>query len=1176
MKSLTKKFFFRIFLTQIVALFLIGCGKTTPTLFELISPSSSGINFENTITEDENYNILKLSYLYNGGGVSVGDFNNDGLTDIFFTGNMVDNKMYLNKGNFEFEDITTIANTAATGQWMYGSSAIDINNDGWLDLYVCASIAGSPEERTNVLYINQGLNEEGIPTFKNEAAAYGLADTGHSTHAAFFDFDNDGDLDVYILSNSKIEGIPTTYRPKIKDGSSENTDKLYQNNGDGTFTDVSDQSGILIEGFGLGIGIFDINKDGAADIYVGNDYLTNDLLYVNDGTGKYEDQIDNMIKHQSRFSMGNDIADINNDGEMDIYTLDMLPETNLRKKTVMMANGYIVYINDNRYGYTHQHVRNMLQLNNGNLNFSEIGQLAGVHQTEWSWSPLFADVDNDGFKDLLVTNGYPRDITDNDFISFRKEANAFTPTDQLLEMIPMVKIPNYAFKNNGDLTFEDVSTQWGFTQPSFSNGAAFADFDNDGDLDYVVNNINMPAFLYRNTTNDGKDLNSHYIRIELEGPNQNALALGSKVDIKYADGKKQYHEHNIYRGYVSTVETAIHFGLGGTMTVDEIKITWPDQKITVLNSVPADQTIKVAYKDAQLAESIARNQSIGLVKEISKDIGIDYTHEEADFIDYNIQRNIPHKFSQSGPSIAVADMNGDLLEDFILGGSKDQHATLYFQQSDGTFKNKELLKTDELPHEDMGTLLFDADQDGDQDLYVVSGSFEHPDGSEFYQDRLYINDGKGNFKLKEDALPEIRSSGSIVRASDFDRDGDLDLFVGGRVAVGGYPYPAASYILRNAGGRFEDVTAEINSDIKTAGMISDALWSDYNQDGLIDLITVGEFMPIQFYKNVDGSLILDDSTGLNHYTGWWNSIVPGDFDQDGDLDYIVGNVGENNFYCATPEQPLRITAKDFDKNGAVDAILSCYFKSEDGSMKPYPIHAWNELNAQSPIFRARFKMYKEFGVTTIDELFSPEELNDALIMEANHLSSSYLENLGNGQFEPKKLPIEAQFAPVNGIVATDMNGDSFLDIVLTGNDFGNEVNVGQYDALTGLVLIGDGAGNFSPIKSAKSDFFVNGDAKALSSLILGNQNELLLASQNRGELLAFAVQHDNRKIIPTEGLDQYALLTYADGRIERRAVSYGSGFLSQSTRKLIIHPDVQTVEIFKFDGSKRIILIEAN
>jgi hypothetical protein len=1152
-------------------LLLWSCQQKEDKLFKLLDPGYTGVNFQNTIVEDRDYNILNIYYLYNGGGVSVGDFNNDGLSDLFFTGNMVENKLYLNKGEMKFEDVTEVAGVGALGKWSYGSSAVDINGDGLLDIYVCSSISANPEERRNLFFINQGLNEDGIPVFKDEAEAYGLDIDNHSTHAAFFDYDLDGDLDVIVLSNSKIEGIPSVYKPKVNDGSSPITDQLFRNNGDGTFTEVSTEAGITSEGFALGVATADINQDGTTDIYVGNDFITNDLLYLNRG-GRFEEQIDSAIKHQSRFSMGNDAADINNDGHLDIMTLDMLPETNLRKKTVMIPNGYIVYVNDYKFGYTHQYVRNMLQLNNGNMKFSEIGQLAGVHQTEWSWSPLFADFDNDGYKDLVVTNGYPKDITDLDFINFRMETSGFVSTEDLLEKIPSVKIPNYAFRNNGDLTFTDLSEQWGFTQPSFSNGAAFADLDNDGDLDYIVNNINDPAFIYENTAADNAEDRNHYLRVKLKGPKQNPAAFGAKITISYDGGKKQYHEQNVYRGYVSTVEDVAHFGLGKAESVDKITVVWPGNRITALEDVATDQVLALDYADAREMPAEPASTPAGLLSNVTEALSISYQHQEFDYIDYNMQNGLPHKFSQYGPSISVGDVNGDGLDDFFVGGSKGYRGSIFLQQADGSFEKSTGGPDPEKLEEDMGALLFDADNDGDNDLYVVSGSFEHQAGSEYFRDRLYRNDGAGNFTLDPKALPDLRTSGSCVRGADFDGDGDIDLFVGGRVSVGSYPLTPDSYLLRNEGGTFTDATQDICPALSKIGMVTDALWSDYDNDGDADLIVVGEFMPVTVWNNQDGKLSRIAETGLEK-SGFWNSIVSADFDQDGDPDYVLGNLGTNNFYCATPETPVTLTAKDFDNNGDVDAIMSCYFKAEDGSMQPFPILAWQQLSKMSPIFRKRFESYQEYGRTTIDQLLTEEEQEGALELQMDYLHTSYAENLGDGQFKIHPLPLPAQVAPVNGITVADINNDGELDILLVGNDYGNEVNMGQYDALIGLALLGDGTGRFKPLSVKESGFLVDGDAKAMARLTTATGQEVFIASQNRGPLDAYRAVDAGITVIDTKPNEYKALLYHAGGKVQYVDIPYGSGFMSQSSRKLSVPSSVKKVEIFDFMGKSRVVTL---
>jgi hypothetical protein len=1169
-------------LLVLLATTFVQCKKKHDTLFQLKQAEDTGVYFNNLVVESDSFNILTYEYIYNGGGVGIADFNNDGKQDIFFTGNQVPNKLYLNQGDFKFKDVTEKASVNVPDRWNSGVVVVDINNDGWKDLYVCATTKANPEDRRNMLFVNQGVDDSGEPSFKEMANQYKIDYDGNSIMAAFFDYDRDGDLDLYILENQKLNNVPTNYRPKIVDGSAANNDRLFRNEGNGTFFDVTKEAGILYEGFGLGLAISDLNLDGWPDIYISNDYLSNDILYINNKNGTFTNVIGDFISHQSQFSMGNDAADFNNDGMPDIVTLDMLPETNARKKTTIGNKSYLTYINNEKFGYEYQYVRNMLHVNNGfnnNVKFSEVGQLAGIYQTEWSWSPLMADVDNDGYKDLLITNGFPKDITDKDFANYRADVGSIASTRFLLDSIPEVKIPNYAFKNNGDLTFSDVTKAWGMDTPSFSNGAAYADLDNDGDLDYVVNNINDIAFVYENTLISSSNRNdsgsNNYINIKLKGPKTNWQAIGAKVFLYYDSGKLQFYEQSVARGYLSSVDDVVHFGVGNSALVDSIVVQWLDGARTKLQHVNANAIVNVEHKtqttgSPSTSSSAPMPESTKMVEKVTAKLNVHYLHKEEDKIDFNLQRTLPHKFSQSGPGICVGDIDNDGLEDFIIGGSAKNNFTVFKQRKDGTFTASPLSDnaSDKIQY-DQGLLLFDADGDGDLDLYIASGGIEEPQPG-VYQDRFYRNDGNGNFSLDVGALPDINTSSSCVRAADYDEDGDLDLFVGGRVVPGSYPLPPESFLLKNEQGKFVNVTKEICAELQTIGMVTDALWTDFSGDGTVDLMVVGEFMPIVFFANDNGKLKKVTPANVEQRTGWWNSIVGGDFDKDGDIDYIVGNLGLNNNYQVKETLPLKIYAKDFDGNGSVDPVLACYMREsmESDAKKLYPIHFWDELNSQSPKFRNKFSRYEQFSKVTIDGVLSPEEMTGALTLEANHMASSYIQNLGNNKFEIKSLPTYTQIAPINGMVTCDVNEDGNLDVLMVGNDYGNEVFAGRYDAFTGLILLGTGNGSFSVVPSAASGFYVPGNGKGLVRLQGRQGDDLFIATQNRDSVQIFK-RTSHGVVMQAKALDSHAEIIFEDGRKQKWEFYYGSGYLSQSNRSVRIPKNAKEVIIYDYQGKYR-------
>jgi hypothetical protein len=1185
------------FLLAIIVVATIATSCTSsPTLFKKISPDKSGIHFNNVVVENDSINPLDMEYLYNGGGVGVGDFNNDGLPDLYFTASTVSNKFYLNKGNFSFSDITDESKVNGDGEWFNAVSVIDINNDGWKDIYLSASINKNPNKRKNLLYINQGLDANKVPVFKEMAAEYGLADTSFSVHAAFFDYDNDGDLDMYLVTTKLARREANTFSSNRRDTSHVDYDKLFRNDWKDSlkhpvYTDVSKEAGIQHVGYGLGVAIADINKDGWKDIYVTNDFFSSDLLYINNKNGTFTEKAKECLKHTSQSAMGNDIADINNDGLADIIAVDMAAEDNYRRKKNMSGNNYNIYMNMQRQNLMLQYARNTLQLNmgprvnnedsTGDPVFADIGFYAGVAETDWSWTPSLADFDNDGYRDLLVTNGYPKDVTDHDFMAFRNENGNIASKDFLIKEIPSIKVPNYAFRNTANLQFENVTQQWGLNEPSFSSGAVYVDLDNDGDLDYVINNINEEATVYENTLNKKDEIKANYISIQFEGTPLNRNGLGAWAEIYYDSSKMQVYENSPYRGYLSSVDDKAYFGIGKTKTIDSIIIRWPNFTKQTIKNVTANQLLKVNIKNAITPDSwaVPGTSAHSYFTDITAKAGIDDIHLEMDYIDFNVERLLPHKLSQYGPGLAAADVDNNGLDDIFIGGSGYFPGKFFLQQPDGKFIAKKLPVVADLnmpKPENMGLLFFDADNDGDQDLYTASGSNEFTANSKNYQDILYVNDGKGNFLPDTLALPVNHTSKSCVKAADIDNDGDLDLFVGGRVIPGSYPKPVSSFIYRNDSkdGKiiFTDITDQAAKELKNIGLVCDAIWTDFDNDGYTDLILAGEWMPVTFLKNKNGSFEnVTAQSGISKQTGWWNSIAAGDFDNDGDIDYIVGNLGKNSFYRASDEYPVRIYGKDIDNNRSFDAIPTLYLKDREGVKKEFTAQNRDDIIEQLPGTRKKFLTYKSFGEATFNDIFSKEQLDSALVLQANDFNSCFLKNMGGGKFELHPLPIASQLAPLYGIVIDDFNNDGNLDAAICGNDFGTEVTNGRYDAMDGLMLLGDGKGNFKPESILESGLFIPGDAKALIKLRGANQDYLLAASQNRGPLKMFKAKTKDKRIIPLHANDKAITITLSNGQTRKEEVYHGNSFLSQSSLFTDINPSIKKIEITNNKGEKRSI-----
>ena len=1075
-------------------------GETGYKRFELVPPASSGIEFSNDLLESEYVNILVYEYFYNGGGVALGDVNNDGLSDIYLTGNQVKNKLYLNKGNLKFEDITVKAGVEGSHPWATGVTMADVNGDGLLDIYVCYSGKLRPENRKNELFINQG-----DLTFTEEGEKYGIADPAYSTQGIFLDYDNDNDLDLYLLNHPITlflgkEAIHLRQQTDPYAG-----DKLFRNDG-GKFKDVSRQAGINQNplGYGLGVTAADLNKDGLIDIYVTNDYVEPDYMYINNGDGSFTDITKTATRHISNFGMGVDIADIDNDTWPDIFVADMVAEDNYRQKTNMRAMNTQEFYQAVKFGFHYQYMFNTLQLNNQNNTFSEIGQLAGVSNSDWSWATLFSDFDNDGHQDLFISNGFRKEFANKDYVSYKenvlKAASRQGRDGQLkalrglLENLPETRIPNYIFKNNGDYNFSKKSKDWGIDLPSYSNGAAVADLDNDGDMDLVVNNIDEAAYLFENKTD--RQERHKFLQLKLTGPKGNTAGIGAKVYI-YGQGQSQFREQILTRGYQSSVSEVIHFGLGGKEKLDSVIVQWPDGNQNTLLNVTANQKLKIDYRNAKKGGEANKQVPNYIFHDITEKAGIDHLHLENTYDDYHKEILLPHKMSQFGPAVAVADVNGDGLGDFYVGGASGFAGSLFLQRPNGTFfkSTDSLTWNDDRIHEDVGAIFFDADGDGDMDLYVASGGNEFETDSKYYQDRLYVNTGAGQFVRDRDALPGLTESTGVVKPYDFDGDGDLDLFIGGRLVPQHYPTPANSILLKNTDGKFIDVTDEIAPGFKGLGLVTDAVWTGLTSGQGMHLVVVGEWMPITVFALKAGKLQeVTSEFGFSELTGWWFSIAAEDIDGDGDKDLIAGNLGLNSKYKATVREPFQVYYGDFDENGSGDIILG-YFNQGD----LFPLRGRQCSSQQMPLLKEKFASYHEFGSATLREVYGEDFLQSSLHYEARIFASTLLVNKGNKQFENKDLPTMAQVSTINTMLANDYDEDGQLDLVLAGNLYPVEIETIRNDAFYGLFLKGNG-NNPVPVKNVVSGFMADGDVKHMREISLAGGRIGILVGRNNGKI----------------------------------------------------------------------------
>ncbi|MDX1640853.1 MAG: VCBS repeat-containing protein, partial [Balneolaceae bacterium] len=1079
-----------------LSLFLVmitGCSFDTGSepLFTKLTSDQTSITFENTITENEGFTFSDFPFIFNGGGVAVGDINNDNLPDVYLTGNMVSSRLYLNKGKFRFEDITEAARVG-TNRWVTGASFIDINSDGNLDLYL--SVMGHEDsdesERANQLFINNGDQ-----TFTEKAAEYGIDFSGFTTHAVFFDYNRDQHVDLFLLNNSPetfARSRDVLVRPEEQPKDPGGFDKLFRNNGDGSFTDVSDDAGIEeITGYGLGVVTADFNRDGWPDLYVSNDISSNDVLYINNGDGTFSNRRADYLMQTSYAGMGMDAADFNNDGWIDIMQTDMMPEQMSERKQLSGAFSYQRFQKLRQLGYHYYYSKNSLQLNRGvdpagNLQFSEIARMAGVAYTDWSWTALFGDFDNSGFKDILITNGYPKAVNNFDYLLslsreglFGTEETVRARRKELYENLHGISIPNYLFRNTEGLQFEDVSEEWGFKDSGFSYGAATADLDNNGSLDIIINNINEPASIYQNNSSILKE-NHHFLQLKLEGKSPNRQGLGSEITV-YAGGEKQYFYHTIYRGYQSTVDERIHIGLGSHSQVDSLSILWPDSSRQVLRNVEANQQITLRQENAIKGDYNKNSETPTLFKEVDIQQVLDYSATEDNASDFLLQTMLPYMLSRTGPPIAVGDFTGNGLDDIFIGGKSGEPGSLFIQNEDGTFtkhNDDQFLQNDQDYH-DTAASFFDANGDGLPDLYVASGGYRVSAASNLLQDRLYINRGDGEFIRDQSALPRMLSNTSTVQPGDFTGDGQIDIYIGGGTMPGNYPSPSKSYLLVNDNGHFSDHIDQLVSGLSEPGIVKDAAWVDYNNDNHSDLITAGEWQPIRVYKNDRGQLReVTDELGLSDTKGWWFSIAADDFNKDGRMDIVAGNIGLNHTFSVLHERkPVELYAGDFNRDQHTELIFTY---EDDGA--DYPIFGLAKLGSQIRDFTDRYPNFRSFADVPVQNLFREDLLQNAMHISPDIFESAVFFQKENGSYSKTRLPDIAQISSIHAILSEDFDGDNHTDLLLTGNMFHTEPNIPRLDAGKGLFLKGDGKGQFYPKPISESGFITPKDSKQMVSV----------------------------------------------------------------------------------------------